>query len=55
MLLDWTDYRTKLLAAIAGIGRASPDTLRGYRALSDAGASTAHLYAKTRERWFDQC
>jgi AhpD family alkylhydroperoxidase len=49
MLLDWTEYRTKLLAAIAGIGRASPETLRGYRALSDAGTATGHLDAKTRE------
>lgn len=47
--LDWMDNRTKLLAAIAGIGRVSPDNLRGYRALSDAGTATAHLDAKTRE------
>jgi AhpD family alkylhydroperoxidase len=49
MMLDWNDYRRQLLATIASLGRTSPETLRGYRALSDAGAKTAVLDAKTRE------
>ena len=34
---------------IAQIGKISPDTVRGYRELSDAGAKTGKLDAKTRE------
>jgi AhpD family alkylhydroperoxidase len=49
MMLDWNQYRTELLATIARIGRISPDTVRGYRGLSDAGAKTSLLGAKTRE------
>jgi AhpD family alkylhydroperoxidase len=49
MMLDWNEYRTELLATIAELGRTSPDTVRGYRGLSDAGAKTTLLGAKTRE------
>ncbi len=49
MMLDWSEYRRELLAAIADIGKISTETVRGYRALSDAGAKTAVLDAKTRE------
>jgi AhpD family alkylhydroperoxidase len=48
-MLDWNQYRTELLATIAGIGRSSPETIRGYRGLSDAAAKTNLLGAKTRE------
>ena len=33
----------------ADLGRLSPQTVRGYRELSDAGTKTARLDAKTRE------
>jgi AhpD family alkylhydroperoxidase len=49
MMLDWNDYRQQLLKTITDIGRLSPSTVKGYRELSDAGAKTAHLDAKTRE------
>jgi AhpD family alkylhydroperoxidase len=49
MMLDWNQYRTELLATIAQIGRTSPETVRGYRGLGDAGAKTTLLGAKTRE------
>ena len=49
MMLDWNGYRDELLATIGDLARVSPDTLRGYRALSDAGTKTDHLGAKTRE------
>ena len=49
MMLDWNDYRQQLLKTIGDLGRLSPATVRGYRELSDAGAKTAHLDAKTRE------
>src|SRR6266550_1927900 len=36
-------------AAIAEIGKFSPETVRGYRELSDAGNKTGRLDPKTRE------
>ncbi len=49
MMLDWNTYRKQLLAAIADIGRTSPEITRGYQGLSQAGAKTGKLDAKTRE------
>src|SRR2546429_5468037 len=49
MMLDWNAYQQQLIASIAQIGKSSPDTVRGYRELSDAGAKTGKLDAKTRE------
>lgn len=49
MMFDWTDYRKQLLARIAEFGRISPETIRGYRELGDAGAKTGLLDPKTRE------
>jgi AhpD family alkylhydroperoxidase len=48
-MLDWVEYRTEILARIGELGRLSPDTLRGYQALSGAGTKTGHLDPKTRE------
>jgi AhpD family alkylhydroperoxidase len=36
-------------AGVGDIGKLSPDTIKGYLALSGAGAHTGHLDAKTRE------
>jgi AhpD family alkylhydroperoxidase len=49
MMLDWNAYHAQILKTLGDLGRMSPDTLRGYRMLSDAGAKTGHLDAKTRE------
>ena len=49
MRLDWNQYREQPLKAIGDLGRLSPQTVRGYRELSDAGTKTARLDAKTRE------
>ena len=49
MMLDWNEYRKQLGVAIAEIGRFSPETVRGYRELSDAGNKTGRLDPKTRE------
>jgi len=49
MMLDWNEYQRQVTAAIAEIGKISPETVRGYRALSDAGVHTNTLDAKTRE------
>ncbi|MFJ7566202.1 carboxymuconolactone decarboxylase family protein [Herminiimonas sp. NPDC097707] len=48
-MLDWNDYQKQLLTRIGEVGKLSPDTVRGYQALSNAGAKTGHLDAKTRE------
>lgn len=49
MMLDWNDYRIQLVETIGKIARLSPETVKGYSALSAAGAKTNHLSAKTRE------
>lgn len=49
MMLDWNDYQRQLGATTAEIGRISPDTIRGYRGLADAGAKSGVLDGKTRE------
>lgn len=48
-MLDWNGYQKELLGRIAEVGRLSPDTLRGYRELSDAGAKADLLGPKVRE------
>jgi AhpD family alkylhydroperoxidase len=49
MMLDWNAYQQQLVASIAQSGKISPDTVSGYRELSDAGGKTGKLDAKTRE------
>lgn len=49
MMLDWNTYLKQLGTRIAEIGQTSPDIVRGYRTLSDAGEKTSKLDAKTRE------
>ena len=48
-MLNWNDYRNQILARIGEIGKLSPDTVKGYAALSGAGAKTGHLDSKTHE------
>jgi AhpD family alkylhydroperoxidase len=48
-MLNWNDYRNEILARVGEIGKLSPDTVKGYAALSGAGAKTGHIDAKTRE------
>ena len=49
MMLDWNDYRKQLAAGVKEIGQLSPDTIKGYLALSAAGQKTDLLGAKVRE------
>src|SRR3974390_3525982 len=49
MMLNWNEYKQQIGAQVAQIGKASPDVVRGYRVLSDAGQKTNKLDAKTRE------
>jgi AhpD family alkylhydroperoxidase len=49
MMLDWKNYQAQLASTIGEIGKLSPDTVKGYMALSNAGRQTGKLDAKTRE------
>jgi AhpD family alkylhydroperoxidase len=49
MMLDWSNYLKQTNATIAEIAATSPDIVRGYRVISDAGRKTGKLDAKTRE------
>jgi AhpD family alkylhydroperoxidase len=48
-MLNWLDYRKKLVGRIGEFAVASPDTVRGYQTLSKAAEKTGLLDAKTRE------
>ena len=48
-MLDWNAYRQELMVRIREMGRLSPDTLRGYQALSGAAGKNGRLDAKTIE------
>jgi AhpD family alkylhydroperoxidase len=49
MMLKWNDYRKQLAVGVKDIGQLSPDTIKGYMALSAAGQKTDLLGAKVRE------
>ncbi|HKR32261.1 MAG TPA: carboxymuconolactone decarboxylase family protein [Terriglobales bacterium] len=49
MMMDWNAYLGELLNTIGKLGQLSPDTVRGYRTLSDAGQKANHLDEKTRQ------
>jgi AhpD family alkylhydroperoxidase len=48
-MLDWNTYRQQLMIRIGEIAKLSPDTIKGYQALSAAGQKTNLLGPKTRE------
>lgn len=48
-MLDWVNYQQELLARVGELGTLSPDTTKGYQALTGAGARTGQFDAKTRE------
>src|ERR1700724_961702 len=48
-MLEWNTYRQQITARIGEIAKLSPDTIRGYQALSAAGQKTNLLGPKTRE------
>lgn len=49
MMMDWNEYQNELLATIGKIAQLSPEVVRGYRTLSEAGQKTGKLDGKTRE------
>jgi AhpD family alkylhydroperoxidase len=46
---DWNAYRQQVSAGVGELSKLSPDTVRGYVTLGDAGAKTNRLDGKTRE------
>ncbi|MET3723680.1 carboxymuconolactone decarboxylase family protein [Sphingomonas trueperi] len=48
-MMDWNGYREQVLAGVGGLGKLTPDTVRGYATLGGAGAKTGRLDQKTRE------
>ncbi len=49
MIIDWNEYHAQVRQGIAEIGRASPDIVRGYRTIGEAGKNTDLLGPKIRE------
>jgi AhpD family alkylhydroperoxidase len=49
MMLDWNGYQKEIGAKLAELMKLSPDTVRGYRGLSDANVKGSKLGVKTRE------
>jgi AhpD family alkylhydroperoxidase len=49
MMLDWKSYLNQLNTTLGEIGKLSPDTVKGYMTLAEAGKQTRHLDEKTRE------
>jgi hypothetical protein len=47
MMLNWNDYRKQLAIGVKEVGQLSPDTIKGYRALSSAGQKKDLLGAKS--------
>lgn len=48
-MMDWNAYRQQLTAGVGAVAKLSPDTVKGYVALSQAGARTGIFDTKTRE------
>jgi AhpD family alkylhydroperoxidase len=48
-MLDWDKYHAQLMDQIGDIAAISPDVVKGYSTLAQAGAKTNRLDAKTRE------
>ena len=48
-MINWNDYHDRVRKRIAEIGRASPEIVRGYRTLGEAGKKSDLLGAKVRE------
>lgn len=48
-MLDWSAYRGQIGAGVQQIGKLTPETVRGYVALSGAGRRTGRFDDRTRE------
>jgi len=48
-MLNWDQYRNELMGRLGELGESSPDTMKGYGLIANAGEKTQALDAKTRE------
>ncbi|WP_093401108.1 carboxymuconolactone decarboxylase family protein [Sphingomonas sp. OK281] len=48
-MMEWDTYRQQVLSGVGGIGKLSPDTVKGYGQLGQAGNNTNQLDGKIRE------
>ena len=48
-MMDWNTYRQQVTSGVGAMAKLSPETVKGYVALSQAGAQTGLFDAKTRE------
>ena len=49
MMPDWKEYRARLVERVQDLGKLTPETVRGYAALGQAGTKTQQLDPATRE------
>jgi AhpD family alkylhydroperoxidase len=49
MLFDWNAYQAELSKSIPGFARLTPDSLKGYKTLSDANKTNSLLGEKVRQ------
>jgi AhpD family alkylhydroperoxidase len=49
MMMDWNEYMKQVLNGVGEFAKLSPDTVRGYMTLNQAGTKTNHLNEKTRQ------
>jgi AhpD family alkylhydroperoxidase len=48
-MMDWNMYRRQVVDGVGGLAKLSPETVRGYGAMGNAGQKTGQLDAKLRE------
>ena len=41
-MMDWNAYRQQVVAGVGAMGKLSPDTVKGYVQLNQAGANTGN-------------
>jgi AhpD family alkylhydroperoxidase len=49
MMMDWNEYMKQVVTGMGDFAKLSPDTVRGYMTLNQAGTKTNHLDEKTRQ------
>jgi AhpD family alkylhydroperoxidase len=49
MMLDWNEYQKQIGAQLTDFMKLTPDSVRGYQALSNANAKNSHLGEKVRQ------
>ena len=49
MMIDWNEYHRQFGARVGELMKLSPDTVKGYQALSGANAASSKLGEKTRQ------